>query len=125
MSLALRLTVAASLLVAVACGDSDNDASGGGMVRADPPEMWGDTGGSGAETGGTADTCGATSLCELSIEECGVNLDQQTCEAWYDAPDSCRDMEAYVACNCDCDAETADCDGYFSCGEFCYEAHCL
>ena len=122
------------LLVACGGGDSDSDGdagdettdgSGGGMVQVDPPNITWQSGVTDTvDTGAGGDgTCGPAELCARSIEECDVQLDQDTCEAWYDS-DDCRDMDAYIACNCDCIGQ-AECDGYFACGELCYEDHCL
>lgn len=124
-----RIALALTFLTTLACG-SDGGSGSGGMTQIDPPSLTvpggqsdlGDTG-LADDTGSPAD-CTATELCERSIDDCGVNLDLPTCEAWYADAGSCRDMDAYLACNCDCEASEDTCDGYFACGEFCFAAHC-
>lgn len=68
-------------------------------------------------------TCGPQELCARSLQECQVALSPDQCMAFYDDPGACADMDAYVACNCDC-IEQPDCDGYFACGELCFLDHC-
>lgn len=124
------LTLFLTLTALVACGgsedagtnSSDSEDDGGGMVQVDPPDPTWQSGVDSGDTGGD-DTCGPTELCTRSIDECGVAMDLGECESWYDLGD-CRDMDAYIACNCDCIGQ-AECDGYFACGELCYEDHCL
>ena len=86
--------------------------NGGGMVQVDPPNITWQSGVTDTvDTGAGGDgTCGPAELCARSIEECDVQLDQDTCEAWYDS-DDCRDMDAYIACNCACEAAEATCEG--------------
>lgn len=68
-------------------------------------------------------TCGPVELCTRSTQECGYNVPVETCAAWYDDPGHCADMDAYVACNCDCLGEDT-CDAYYACGELCFADHC-
>ena len=104
------------MLLTVACGDGTNDGS---WVLADPPAF-----GTLVDSGQATLECGPTELCARSIDECAVNLTLDSCEGWYDQGEAaCDDMDAYVACNCGCLEEPA-CDGYFACGEICFELHC-
>lgn len=127
MTRTTTLALVLSLFTVAACG-ADGSGSGGGMVQVDPPTVGfgGGTGDTGAADTGAADPgdCTATDLCLRSIDDCGVNLDLATCEDWYASMGTCRDMDAYLACNCDCEAEEDTCDGYFACGEFCFVEHC-
>ncbi|MEM6927778.1 MAG: hypothetical protein AAF602_12670 [Myxococcota bacterium] len=110
-----RVLLSTTLLVLAAC-DGDE---GGAFVQVDPPDLVIPTGP--VDTGDA--TCGPTQLCERSIDECGVALDQASCEAWYDSGE-CRDVASYTSCNCDCEATEDTCDGYFSCGQLCFLDFC-
>lgn len=68
-------------------------------------------------------TCGPTELCTRSIDECEVVMTLDTCEGWYANSGNCADMDAYTACNCECISQ-ATCDGYFACGNLCFNDHC-
>jgi hypothetical protein len=103
-------------LFTLACSGDDS----GSYTQIDPPPF-GTIEDTGTDDSGAA-TCGATELCERSIQECGVTLEQAECEAWYEQG-VCADMAAYEACNCECLGEAA-CDGYFACGEICFDLHC-
>lgn len=75
----------------------------------------------------TADTappvCDGSALCARSIDACDVELTQADCETFYEPTSSCRDIDAYTSCNCDCIDEPT-CDGYFACGQVCFTLHC-
>lgn len=113
------LMVAIATLSLTACNNDED--TGGTMAPIDPPDVV-------IETGTYAptepDSCCATDLCLRSIDECQVNLELDECEAWYALDDAaCADMAAYEACNCDCLSQPT-CDGYFSCGEICFNDFC-
>lgn len=116
-------TLALAALFALACDGAPSDDQGGGMTQVEPPSTSIPAGQSGWDTGAPDDACDGADLCARSIDECGVAMDAAACEAWYANAGNCRDMEAYEACNCDC-IEEPECDGYFACGEFCWQAHC-
>ena len=116
-------------LFALACSDgtergTDDDAPGE-MTQVDPPSnpIPAGSGGDGGADSGDPGACDGADLCARSIEECGVAMDPGACEAWYADAGNCRDMAAYEACNCDC-IEEPERDGYFACGEFCWQGHC-
>lgn len=67
--------------------------------------------------------CGPIELCTRSTQECGYDVTVEVCASWYDEPANCADMDAYVACNCDCITEDT-CDAYYACGELCFADHC-
>ena len=108
-----------SALVLGACS-SDDDKSPDGGLQYTPA----DTGA--ADSAGKQDTgatCGPKELCTRSVSECSANLTQQTCEGWYADSTKCTNMAAYTTCNCKC-LKDATCDGYFACGEVCFNDHC-
>ena len=72
---------------------------------------------------GTTLLCSPTELCERSINECAAKLTQTQCEGWYAKQSNCRDMNAYIACNCNCITE-ATCSDYFACGNLCFNDSC-
>lgn len=102
----MRIIVA--ILLVAACGNKAE----GEFVQIDPP----------GPPASEPETCGAPELCTRSIQECAVELDQAECEAWY-VSEQCTDIDAYTTCNCTCEAQ-AECNGYFACGEICFEDHC-
>ena len=115
----LTLTVAVATTCLTACKNDDSD--GGAMTPIDPPDVVIETG---TYQPYEPPECGATELCLRSIDECEVNLELGECEAWYALDDAaCADMAAYEACNCDCLSQPT-CDGYFSCGEICFNDFC-
>lgn len=114
----VRKFVAFGLWFAVGCAGEDT-STGGALVLepADPAAPPDPT------EPASPPTCGPVELCARTIGECAIAMDAATCEAWYDDPASCADMDAYVTCNCDC-VEEPTCDGYFSCGELCFADFC-
>jgi hypothetical protein len=67
--------------------------------------------------------CGAAALCARTINECEIDMEQGDCVGWYANTANCADMEGYLSCNCACLGQET-CDGYFGCGESCYERFC-
>ncbi len=110
------LLLSAAIAFTPACGGGDDDgadASAPGIDAAVPDAA--------APDGGAA--CGPTELCTRSINECGVALTLEQCEAWYADPASCADINGYTACNCQCIDELT-CTEYFDCGQICFENWC-
>ena len=95
-------------------------ACGGGMQEVDPPTL---SLGGPPTTGSPSNSCGPAQLCSRTINECNEKLTQTQCEGWYAKASNCRDMSAYVACNCDCVTE-ATCSDYFACGNLCFNDFC-
>jgi hypothetical protein len=75
------------------------------------------------DTVDTTPECGPAALCSRSINECAVEMEQADCEGWYANTANCADMDAYTSCNCDCILQET-CDGYFACGNICFNDHC-
>ena len=109
----------ASTLILGACS-SDDDKSPDGGLKYTPADATGS--GDSAQKDSTA-TCGPKELCTRSVNECAAKLTQQSCEGWYQDAANCVNMSAYTTCNCKCLTD-ATCDGYFACGEVCFNDHC-